>query len=638
VPGPEPQPESDPVGAPAPLARAQSGPAFPNLGITLDGMDCFLATHGAAIGEDATTSDVCHTVLKVLTTPRGWICEATVTDPQKGWYRHRYVHAESGAAYECAPAGTCSYLQLMQRAPETAAFVGAPTVFLSHAWSYKFRDVIGALRSYVAGLPAGAPNPFFWFDCLSIDEHATQTLPQEWWSTTFQDAIRGIGRTLMVLAPWNDPVPLRRAWCLWELFSTHAVGAHFDVCLGPAERRAFEEALLEDSGVVFGAFAHIDVKNAEAGSAADQAMILGAVDRAGGCTVFNGLAFEQMRKWMKNEVDHIILARSADGILVQNKHTLVEVGKLVDLLTALDARDEAKRVCDAVVMGLTSLLGEAHEQVLAARVQQAQLLYQSGELHAAREAYTKVIAESTGASSEMHLNTYKAKAGLGLVIKELLQIIFAADFGGPTASHDDESISLKREAQQLLEAAIRGISDMGDAADAIELFKMRANLAELHRLTHNYDDATTMYNSLLEESKRLHGPSHVKTFMVMANMAELYRDSGDCIKAAEAIECSARGFTEQLGPTDTRTLQVKGNWAGLLAQCGNYQKALPVAREVVEGLHATIGKDHPMAHCPSKLDSYEGALVGTGDLWNPDLWTAFADSQCCGPAFQPAAL
>ena len=100
------------------------------------------------------------------------------------------AHEESRAASEQPPAGTCSYLQLLQRAPGTAAFVGAPTVFLSHAWTYKFRNVVAALRSYVEALPAGSPPPFFWFDCLSIDEHATQTLTQEWWSTTFQDAIR----------------------------------------------------------------------------------------------------------------------------------------------------------------------------------------------------------------------------------------------------------------------------------------------------------------------------------------------------------------------------------------------------------------------------------------------------------------
>ena len=71
------------------------------------------------------------------------------------------------------------------------------------------------------------------FDCFSIDEHASQAQPPEWWSTTFkarhlahalpppaplappsrlrrQESIRDVGHTLMVLSPWDRPIPLTR--------------------------------------------------------------------------------------------------------------------------------------------------------------------------------------------------------------------------------------------------------------------------------------------------------------------------------------------------------------------------------------------------------------------------------------------
>ena len=50
----------------------------------------------------------------------------------------------------------------------------------------------------------------------------------------------------MMISPWSEPLPLRRAWCIWELFCTESVGAPFDVCLGPAEQAAFETAVLGD--------------------------------------------------------------------------------------------------------------------------------------------------------------------------------------------------------------------------------------------------------------------------------------------------------------------------------------------------------------------------------------------------------
>jgi hypothetical protein len=182
--------------------------------------------------------------------------------------------------------------------PRTAGYVGAPTVFLSHAWDYKFRKVLSAMRNYVDTLPEAAPTPLFWFDCFSLDQHATQDRPQEWWSSTFQDAIRGIGCTLMVLSPWHKPLPLTRAWCLWELFSTHKVGVKFEVTLGREEQRAFERELLHDSGVVLKAFAEINVANAEAGEAADREMILTAVREDVGCDALNAIVFERMRSWI----------------------------------------------------------------------------------------------------------------------------------------------------------------------------------------------------------------------------------------------------------------------------------------------------------------------------------------------------
>ena len=98
--------------------------------------------------------------------------------------------------------------------------------------------------------------------------------------------------------PWHDPLPLTRAWCLWELFSTHKVGATFEICLGPEEQHAFERALQRDSTVVLKAFAEINVEKAEAGSQEDQEMIMTAVRDSVGCDKLNSIAFERMRSWI----------------------------------------------------------------------------------------------------------------------------------------------------------------------------------------------------------------------------------------------------------------------------------------------------------------------------------------------------
>ena len=260
-------------------------------GIAVEALEALLEE----VGADATTSDVCHAVVKPATTPAGWWTSrrsstrrgagtptATAAPTRRAPPPTRRPRRSTSAPpASTPPPGTRSYCALLRARPATAHLVGAPTLFLSHAWLYRFAEVVAALRAFVDALPRGAPPQFVWFDCFSIDEHATQALPQDWWATTFGEAIARIGHTVMVLAPWDAPTPLPRAWCLWELHCpARAPGARFSVALGPAQRRAFEEALLADDMALLDAFARIDVRRAQAGDPRDRAMILGVVEAA----------------------------------------------------------------------------------------------------------------------------------------------------------------------------------------------------------------------------------------------------------------------------------------------------------------------------------------------------------------------
>ena len=76
------------------------------------------------------------------------------------------------------------------------------------------------------------------------NQHRVATLPQEWLSGAFRQSVVDIGRTVLVLQPWHAPVPLTRSWCLWEIFSALDGGAELQIALSPAQREAFQEALV----------------------------------------------------------------------------------------------------------------------------------------------------------------------------------------------------------------------------------------------------------------------------------------------------------------------------------------------------------------------------------------------------------
>ncbi len=77
-----------------------------------------------------------------------------------------------------------------------------------------------------------------------VDQHRGKEVDQKWWSGVFRQSVAIIGRTLLVLQPWDAPVPLTRSWCLWEIYSTLDGGSELQIVLTPAQHEAFQEALV----------------------------------------------------------------------------------------------------------------------------------------------------------------------------------------------------------------------------------------------------------------------------------------------------------------------------------------------------------------------------------------------------------
>ena len=45
------------------------------------------------------------------------------------------------------------------------------------------------------------------------------------------DCVRAVGHTVLLMEPWHDPAPLRRAYCIKEVFYAQASGARFEMAM-----------------------------------------------------------------------------------------------------------------------------------------------------------------------------------------------------------------------------------------------------------------------------------------------------------------------------------------------------------------------------------------------------------------------
>jgi len=204
-----------------------TGDDFPTDGITLKGIRHFIESHG---GEQAfasalsdysrerglppgKTSDICDVFLK----------PATVALQE-------------------------SYCGLAKTDPTRSGHISQATAFVSHAWGQQFLDVVAALEDYDSRQPTPT---LFWFDIFSNNQHKAPNREFSWWQTVFRDNIGKLKKTLLVLE-WDDPKPLSRAWCLWEMVSTVDTRSEFHVLMSPKNHKSFATALEGDfENIVF---------------------------------------------------------------------------------------------------------------------------------------------------------------------------------------------------------------------------------------------------------------------------------------------------------------------------------------------------------------------------------------------------
>jgi hypothetical protein len=135
-----------------------------------------------------------------------------------------------------------SYSEMKYR--EKCKDVRKANVFVSHAWRYRFLDVIDALKAHF-----GSDNlckTVIWFDLFSNNQNKTDEIEFEWWCGTFQHSIRSIGHTVAVFLPWENPIPLSRAWCLWEIFISQKTKVKFEIAMSPSEDSRFIDMIAKD--------------------------------------------------------------------------------------------------------------------------------------------------------------------------------------------------------------------------------------------------------------------------------------------------------------------------------------------------------------------------------------------------------
>jgi hypothetical protein len=189
----------------------------------------------------------------------------------------------------------CAFIDLYRDKTDedSKPYVGTATLFVSHAWKYRVLEPFGAMLEFADS----HPNAFFWFDMFTNNQHKATELPLEWWKSTFRGAIGEIGHVMLVLSPWDKPIPITRAWCLWEIMcSIDQPHVKFECVIPESMRQVYLDRLVEDPFSIMLAISGIRAEHAEAMNPSDRDMIFQAIESTVGFLEMNKRVNMQLRE------------------------------------------------------------------------------------------------------------------------------------------------------------------------------------------------------------------------------------------------------------------------------------------------------------------------------------------------------
>lgn len=117
------------------------------------------------------------------------------------------------------------------------------SVFVSHAWSTNFLEIIDALYDHFE-FEDKTSCIVLWFDIFSVNQHDSKIID---WESFFKLIINRIARTVMVVWPWFNPLPLKRRWCIFELSCTVFNKISFEFAMSKTSNSDFSSLLRASS-------------------------------------------------------------------------------------------------------------------------------------------------------------------------------------------------------------------------------------------------------------------------------------------------------------------------------------------------------------------------------------------------------
>ncbi|GLC41243.1 hypothetical protein PLESTF_000792700 [Pleodorina starrii] len=237
---------------------------------------------------------------------------------------------------------------------------GPVTYFVSHCWQYKLGELVGMILQHYDELPETDGGRlyvpvYYWVDIFAVTQHFTGDFTEHP-DADFKGVIESAkGGVLFSMAPWRNPLSVKRVWCLFEALTALSLSREINLLTDPFDSTAKVDTLLPlfTRQVV----EMLDVRNAEATVEKDRDYILSLADRTLGINRFN----QTLRTALYHEICEAMILRAVVTGETDEGRKLLERGIIISNATLrfMPKRDSAGKEVERIRDSGLMLLAEA---------------------------------------------------------------------------------------------------------------------------------------------------------------------------------------------------------------------------------------------------------------------------------------
>jgi tetratricopeptide (TPR) repeat protein len=495
----------------------------------------------------------------------------------------------------------------------TPSEISPANAFVSHAWKYKFLDMVDVLIGWCERESGRMEKTRFWFDIVVNNQHGAGERPFEWWKTTFTRSVESIGCTLVVMSPWDDPIYVRRAWCLFEFYVTSATKTKMEILLTKGDEAKFVDYLIDDfdvkHGGVYEKISHIDIEKAEAFKQTDLDAIKEIVrtQLEGGFARLNGIVFDELRKWI------VAVGRKALGEMKEDSARKRRLQHHLAFILGDMGHHEESLSMHQELLDLKEADGQDTEEYAASLNATAVMLKSQGQFEQAEPLYKQSLAifenlfgkdhPSVAISINNLAELYRAQgkfADAEPLYKRSLEI------RENTHGKDHPSVAIglnnlaglyklqgrHADAEALYRRSLE-IDEKAEGKDHPFVARDLNNLAGLYKAQGKFTDAEPLYKRSLEIFEKVHGRNHPSVATTLCNLALLYKVQGRFSDAAPLYEQSLEIDEKVHGKDHPSVAMDLNNLGAFYFAQGEYRTALPLLERALSIRLSLLGSAHP---------------------------------------------